>query len=150
VTTKYKDLYKATTTPGEPINLDRTPHAINDDIPTESEISQAVCRLKNGKTPGHSGVRAEHLKTLLSKAKKENTTNADHLGWNQTCNLIQQIFETREIPEEMTWTILVLIPKSSGGTRGIGLLETLWKVCSSIINNRLQKSIQFHQIFLDL
>jgi hypothetical protein len=29
--------------------------------------------------------------------------------------------------------------------RGIGLLEVMWKVCSSIINSRLQESIQFHK-----
>jgi hypothetical protein len=52
--------------------------------------------------------------------------------------------QTGNIPEEMTWSILVLIPKSSGGTCGIGLLEILWKVCSSIINNRLQEAITFH------
>jgi hypothetical protein len=45
----------------------------------------------------------------------------------------------------MTWSILVLIPKTSGGTRGIGLLEIMWKVVSSIINKRLQTSIPFHE-----
>jgi hypothetical protein len=64
------------------------------------------------------------------------------MGWIQTCNTIQQIFETWNIPEEMTWAILVLTPKTSGGTRGIGLLEIMWKVCSSINNNRLHESHQ--------
>jgi hypothetical protein len=58
---------------------------------------------------------------------------------------VQQIFESGEIPEEMTWSILVLIPKASGGNRGIGLLEIMWKVISSIINTRLQESIPFHE-----
>jgi hypothetical protein len=40
---------------------------------------------------------------------------------------------------------LVLIPKESGGMRGIGLLEVVWKVCSSIINDRLQNGIEFHE-----
>jgi hypothetical protein len=53
-------------------------------------------------------------------------------------------FETGAIPTEMTWSILVLIPKASGLTRGIGLLEVMWKVCSTIINKRLQQSITFH------
>jgi hypothetical protein len=34
----------------------------------------------------------------------------------------------------MTWSTYVLIPKTSGGSRGIGLLEVMWKICSSIIN----------------
>jgi hypothetical protein len=41
-------------------------------------------------------------------------------------------------------SILVLIPKTSGGYRGIGLLEILWKVCSSIITDRLNDGIDFH------
>jgi hypothetical protein len=68
------------------------------------------------------------------------------MGWNQICNTIRQLlFETGYIPQEMTWSILVLIPTTSGGTRGIGLLETIWKVCSSIINRHLQESIPFHE-----
>jgi hypothetical protein len=56
------------------------------------------------------------------------------------------MFATGDIPQELTsWSILVLIPKASGGMRGIGLLEVMWKVCSSIINSRLQESIQFHE-----
>jgi hypothetical protein len=39
-----------------------------------------------------------------------------------------------------------LIPKASGGTHGIGLLEVMWKVCSAIINKRLQQSITFHEL----
>ena len=35
---------------------------------------------------------------------------------------------TGEIPQELIWTILVLILKGKTNTRGIDLLETLWKV----------------------
>lgn len=38
-----------------------------------------------------------------------------------------------------------MIPKASGGVRGIGLLETIWKVISIIINMRITKSIRFHK-----
>jgi hypothetical protein len=61
-------------------------------------------------------------------------TNHDQMGWQQIGQTIKKIFETGMIPTEMTWSILVLIPKASGGTRGIGLLEVMWKVCSAIIN----------------
>jgi hypothetical protein len=97
----------------------------------------AVRNLRNGKAPGHSGLRAGHLKTLLHQAERDNAAPENRKGREQVCKTIQQIFEMREIPEEMTWSILALIPKASGGTRGIGLLEIMWKVCSSIINNRL-------------
>jgi hypothetical protein len=84
-------------------------------------------------------------RTQLNRAKKDNATEEDRMGWNQICNTIRQLFETGDIPQEMMWAILVLIPKTSGGTRGIGLLETMWKVCSSIINRCLQDSIPFHE-----
>lgn len=128
VTTEYKNLYRATIPTSNPINIHATPCTISDKILTEREIATAARKLRNGKAPGHSGVRAEHLKTLLNKAEKENASDEDRIGWNQTCSLIQQIIETGKIPKEMTWTILVLIPKASGGAHGIGLLEIIWKV----------------------
>ena len=33
--------------------------------------------------------------------------------------------------------VLILIPKGTTDTRGIGLLETLWKVVEVLINTRL-------------
>jgi hypothetical protein len=60
----------------------------------------AVRKLKNGKAPGHSGLRAEHIKELLRQSQRENVNEEDRIGWDQVCYTIQQIFETREIPEE--------------------------------------------------
>jgi hypothetical protein len=146
LTNEYKDLYCATLPTGNLIQTHITQCTINDELPDETEIADAVRKLKNGKAPGHSGIRAEHLKQLLNQAKRENATEEDRLGWEQTCNTIRQLFETGYIPQEISWSILVLIPKASGGTpRGIGLLEMIWKVCSSIINQHLQEAIPFHK-----
>jgi len=145
VTDEYKSLYRATLTPGNPIDTHIAPQPINDELPEYDEIAAAVRRLKNGKAPGPSGMRAEHLKVLLHRAEKENATDGDRQGWEQLCNTIRHIFETGTIPQEITWSTLVLIPKTSGGYRGIGLLEVIWKICSSIITQRLQESIPFHE-----
>jgi hypothetical protein len=134
VTNEYKSLYRAILPPGNLIDINTAPHPINDELPENNEIAAAVCRLKNGKAPGPSGMRAEHLKGLLHRAEKKNATNGDRQGWDQLCNTIQHIFETGMVPQEMTWSTLVLIPKTSGGSRGIGLPEVMWKICSSIIN----------------
>jgi hypothetical protein len=144
---EFKTLYKATQSPGDPIatHVDAQ-FTVDDTLPTEKEIADVVRRnLKNDKAPGHSGIRAEHLKALLNNATRDNATDDDRKGWEQICYTIQTIFATGIIPTEMTWTILVLLPKPSGGSRGIGLLEVMWKVCSAIINNRLQQSITFHE-----
>ena len=39
---------------------------------------------------------------------------------------------------------MVLLPKGSGGYRGIGLLEIIWKLMSLIVDSRLKESIVFH------
>ena len=49
-----------------------------------------------------------------------------------------------EIPSAFSYGILVIIPKDDkGGVRGIGLLESVHKVISQIINVRMANSIQF-------
>ena len=41
---------------------------------------------------------------------------------------------------------MILIPKGGGGYRSIGLVEAIWKVCTSIVNSRLQSSIVIHDV----
>ena len=48
------------------------------------------------------------------------------------------------IPEVLSWATMVLIPKSGGGYRSIGIVEGIWKVCTLIVNNRLRNSITLH------
>ena len=47
------------------------------------------------------------------------------------------------------WKAMVLIPKDKGEYRGIWLLETIWKVCTSIVNIRLRSSIVLHDVLHD-
>ena len=42
------------------------------------------------------------------------------------------------------WTTMFLIPKGDGGYRGIGMVETIWEVYTSIVNIRLQSFIVLH------
>ena len=41
---------------------------------------------------------------------------------------------------------MVLIPKRTGGYRGIVLVEVMWKVVAVILNRRLTSSITFHDV----
>ena len=60
--------------------------------------------------------------------------------------IIQIAFKDGKFPNAFAYGVLVLIPKDdAGGVRGIGLLETLHKLISAIINMRLAKSINFCQ-----
>jgi hypothetical protein len=58
--------------------------------------------------------------------------------------LVQHIFETGNLPLELNWSVLVEIPKGSGGFRAIGLLEIIWKLIYSIIDSRLKQKIILH------
>ena len=40
--------------------------------------------------------------------------------------------------------MMLLLPKRVGDYRGIGLVEVLWKVCASIMNNLLLSAIILH------
>ena len=57
------------------------------------------------------------------------------------------MWRTGEITKDLGCTILVLILKRTTNTRGIGLLETLWKVVESLIDTHLCASLQMHYVF---
>ena len=65
-------------------------------------------------------------------------------------NIVQHMWLTGEIPQELGWIILFLIPKGSTYSQCIGLLETLWKVVEVIIDTRLRTSIHFHDVIYGL
>ena len=44
------------------------PFDIDDVVPEPDKIADAICGLKNGKSPGPSRVRAEHLKEWVREA----------------------------------------------------------------------------------
>ena len=60
-------------------------------------------------------------------------------------DLVQHMWRTGEIPQELVWMVLILIPKGTTDTRGIGLLETLWKVVEVLIDTCLRASPQMHK-----
>jgi len=142
VSEEYRDLYRKVDPPGDPIPILVAPFDICDDVPQEAEIEEAVKRCKSGKAPGPTGMRAEDLKAWLYAARRQESPDATN--WNLLVTLVQECFRTGALPEELPRSILVLLPKDSGGFRGIGLLEIIWKLISSIIDVRLKTSIEFH------
>jgi Reverse transcriptase (RNA-dependent DNA polymerase) len=63
--------------------------------------------------------------------------------WHNFVQLVTHCFDTGELRQSACFSTLVLISKSDGGVRGIGLLESVWKVISMIIKERMSQSIQF-------
>lgn len=131
----YTALYSAVAPPGDPLPVHYFPVPIPDHIPEEEEIVAAVQRLRRGKAPGPSGLTVDHVKVW---ATERNST-----AWLEFLQLVQHCFTTGTLPQRVCFSTLVLIPKSDGGVRGIGLLETVWKVISMIIKERLAARINF-------
>jgi Reverse transcriptase (RNA-dependent DNA polymerase) len=93
--------------------------------------------LRAGKAPGPSGLRTDDIKCWAKARDNEPEP------WNRFVSLVTHCFQTNEVPKAACISTLVLIPKASGGVRGIGLLESVWKVISMIIKERMQETIQF-------
>ncbi len=88
-------------------------------------------------------MRAEHVKAWLRGIRQEEDPerlgggpgDGDH--WRLFVQLVQAAWNHGEIPRQLLWIIVVLIPKGGGDYRGIGLLEPIWKVIERIIDPRL-------------
>jgi hypothetical protein len=87
----------------------------------------------------------EHLKEWLLGMVEEEEKGTEGAGdkWRLFKELAQSIWEHGCIPEQMTWTVIVLLPKGGGEHSGIGLLEPCWKVMESNLVQRLS-AIQCH------
>ena len=50
------------------------------------------------------------------------------------------------LPIELSWTILVFLPKCKVNNRGIGTLEVLWKVVEAIIDTHIKTAVIFNDV----
>ena len=133
--TVYLALYSATQPPGDPLPIRYLPVPVLDDVPSEVEIAMSVEKLRSGKAPGPSGLKVDQLKVWRAQE--------DQTDWLKLVALVQHCFTTGQLPKKLCFSTLVLIPKSDGGVRGIGLLESVWKIISMIMKERMQGAIQF-------
>ena len=131
------------------------PSEIDDSVPTEDEITEAVKKLRRNRSGGPSRIRAEHLKGWLAAAKRgglaeekgEEKTEAEEEGeelWGKVVEMTQTAFRDGNLAEEATWQTVVLIPKGKGEFRWIGLVEVTWKVVAVILHCRLTTGIKLH------
>jgi hypothetical protein len=142
-------LYARVPTPGGRFPIVVDPFFVQDKLPTDSKIRDGVQRLWNGSAAGTGGMRTEHLKEWLSGMVEEEERGTEGAGdkWWLFEELAQSSWEHGCIPEQMTWTVIVLLPKSGGGHRGISQLEPCWKVMESVLVQQLS-AIQCHDSLL--
>jgi hypothetical protein len=145
------DLYVRAPPLGPPLPYNFPSFAIPDDLPLDSKVPKVVRGLKNGQATGATGMKAKHLKGWLDaiqrkeKAAKEDPGCKSTLSdkWRVFIELIRTIWDWGEIPEQMSWMVIVLLPNSGGDFQGIGLLNPCWKVVEKIMVCRLA-AIEFH------
>jgi len=123
VTVEYHDLYMEQPPLGAPIPVLVEPFAVLDDCLSEEEIACMVHRLQKGKAPGPLRMRTDHLKEWLAAAQRDE--KPDDCLWCILVDLVQHVHETGDLPSELPWETMVLLPKGSRGYRGIGLFVSL-------------------------
>jgi hypothetical protein len=142
------DLYARRDLPGDPLPINVATTEINNNVPSDGELRGVVGELNNGRAAGASGMRAEHVKKWLHDVQQEEDLEgqgAEDAGdrWRLFVRLVQAAWTHGEIPCQLLWIIIVLIPKGGGDYREIGLLEPIWKCIERVIDHRLD-SIEMH------
>ena len=144
---EYEKLYTDTPPVGDPIPILVEAAEIDDDPPTEGEVTARLSKMKNHKAAGASGITADTLKEWQERARPKDPgmmpDPASVVLWEKVVELVQMAF-TGDIPRSFCNGILVLIPKSNPGEyRGIALLEAVYKLVSSVISHRIISKIEF-------
>ena len=70
ITAERTALYSQVPSPGENIPVTVEPAEIDDSVPTEDKIAEAVTKLRRNRSGGPSWIRSEHLKGWLAAAKR--------------------------------------------------------------------------------
>ena len=88
---------------------------------------------------GHTHLRAEHFKQWWREAYPWEQSNTPPQREHLLClvDIVQHMWRTGGIPQDLGCTVLVLIPKGATNTQVIGLLETLWKLVGEVIDTCL-------------
>ena len=102
IQSEFKELYKKENQTKEEIKT-YVNYDINDEMPNELEIIKALNKLKNGKSPGASGISVDNLKSWYKKARiLDEPKEKDIKLWKNVVNIIQRAFTEGEVPNAFT------------------------------------------------
>ena len=138
----YEKLYKAD--PSVHFECDFTPEAgipehymaRSEDKFTDAEISEAVLRLNNDKTPGPDGIPIDFYKVFWSKLKRT------------VCDVIHEFYRMESVCESSRQGVINLIPKKGKDVhllknlRPITLLNSDYKIVEKAIANRMVPALE--------
>jgi hypothetical protein len=83
--------------------------------------------------------------TLEEDPKKGSNNVGEGNNWRLLFGLIQVIWTQGKILQQLTWVIVVLLPKGCGDYCGNGLLEPLWKVEEHMMDQQLN-ALPLHEV----
>ena len=130
ITAERVELYSQVPSLGDNIPVTVKPAEIDNSVPTEDEIAEAVTKLRSNRSGGPSRIRAEHLKGWLAAAqigglaeeKEKEKTEAEEEGeelWGKVVEMTQTAFRDGKMAEEATWQTVVLYQKGWGISGGL-------------------------------
>ena len=89
-------------------------------------------------------MKVEQFKAWLREATREKPR---HLKLVKSGEYKNFAFRDGHIPDALTWTTMILITKSVGGHRSIGLVGVIWNVCT-LIHKKQTKEWHHHTLCL--
>ena len=101
----------------------------------KDEVRQAIKSMKGNKATGPDGIFVEMIQSL------------NELGVDAITNLVNKKYDTGEIPEDLTKSIFIAIPKKSGTTecklhRTISLMSHVTKILLKVLMMRMRNKIK--------
>ena len=120
-------------------------------------MRRALGPMRRGKDPGPSGIWLDHLKECVASFKQGTLLEKEGMDIPEdmqegdlhlflVVRLVQDVFRLGRVQNAFQHLTLVLVPNQEWTKyRGIALLEVLHKLCSSMINCRLNKNIGWHE-----
>ena len=148
ITAERVDLYSYVPSSGTNIPVTVRPVPVDNLVPTEDEIVEAVKNLRKNRSRGSLVMQAENLKGWLLLSKQENREAAEkgegktdgeegrptEPHWENLVELIQTTFWEGDLAKDATWKVVVLIPKGKHDYRVIGIVDVVMEAVSRRFN----------------
>jgi hypothetical protein len=103
----------------------------------DAELRMVVGELRNGHAVDATGLKADHIKGWLTNIIREEREDGgvEELGdqWQSCVSLLQVVWTIGSVPTQMSWMLVVLLPKGGGDYCCIGLLNPIWKVVEKVM-----------------
>ncbi|GFO38846.1 endonuclease-reverse transcriptase [Plakobranchus ocellatus] len=101
----------------------------------KEEVEAAVKKMKNGKATGPDNIPVEIIKAL------------DNLGIDMTTRLLNAIYDSGPIPEDLCKSVFIVLPETLGATecklhRTISLMSHFTKILLRVLMHRMRKSMR--------